>query len=128
MTEVGTALLAFFGAALGSGLAFWAARAATKLDATQGRREEWGRRFTLSVDAVTSPHDRTADIGRALLEALMTSELAAPDDRQAAVAVLAADANFVAGVGDLRATLSVGSVDPDVAVEDDGIDEEGDRA
>src|SRR4051812_39440530 len=83
-------LLAFFGAGFGSALAFWATRGATRTEREARRREEWGRRFTAALTAVTAPDPVTRIAGRALLRELLGSELASPDDRKAAESVLAA--------------------------------------
>ena len=54
MSDALTALFAFLGAAAGSVLPFLASRASTKQEGAQGRREEWGRRFTAALEALTS--------------------------------------------------------------------------
>ena len=120
MTEVLVAVLAFLGAAVGSGLAFVAARAATRLDATQGRREEWGRRFGLSLEALVSPDDHVAAVGRALLRALLESSLASADDRRVAVAVLEAEATPLTDGGGTRDAQQVDSIR---VVQENGSDE-----
>ena len=128
MTEVLTAVLAFLGAAVGSSLAYVAARAATRLEAAQGRREEWGRRFAMALDALTSRDDQAAAIGRALLDALLDSELATADDRRAARAVAEADATYTPDEGDLRVAVPVDQVDSLRFIEDNGVDEESERS
>ncbi|HZC70701.1 MAG TPA: hypothetical protein VE442_08410 [Jatrophihabitans sp.] len=124
MNEVLTGVLAFLGAGVGSALAYFAARAATRLEAAQGRREEWGRRFAIALEALTSSDDHTAAVGRALLDALLESELATDDDRRAALAVAEADATRSVGDGDLRLFVPIDQVDSVRIIEDNEIEEE----
>src|SRR5438552_10664571 len=128
MTEALTALLAFLGAAVGSSLAFVAARAATKLEDAQGRREEWGRRFAMALEALTSPDDQAAAVGRALLRALLRSELATDDDRRAAFAVAEAGATNTPDDGDLRVAVPNDEVDSVRIIEENGAYEESERS
>lgn len=74
------------------------------------RREEWGRRFTTGLEAVTSSDPRRRATGRALLVQLIRSGLATAEDRRQAAAVLDAVATHNPG-GDLRLVLSEGHLD-----------------
>lgn len=89
-------ILAFIGAGCGSAFAFWAARGATRAEREARRREEWGRRFSIALDRITSADPISRATGRALLEELLGSALATDDDRQAAQAVLDAAATHSA--------------------------------
>jgi hypothetical protein len=91
---VAAGILAFFGAGFGSAFAFWATHSATRAEREARRREEWGRRFTTALDRVTSNDPVTRVAGRALLEELVSSELASPDDIRAADAILTAIATY----------------------------------
>ena len=125
--EVLTAVLAFAGAALGSAVGYRAALGATKVERDARRREEWGRRFTAALTAVTSSDPRQVDLGQALLMELVRSDLATDEDRREARAVLEVIATHRAGV-DLRLVLPPEALDSAVVVEDNGVDEpvEGD--
>jgi hypothetical protein len=59
-----TPLLAFGGALLGSGLSYRAAQKGTQQRESQGRREEWGRRFTGALGYLVVPESRGRDLGR----------------------------------------------------------------
>jgi hypothetical protein len=126
--EVLTAVLAFAGAALGSAVGYRAALGATKVERDARRREEWGRRFTAALTAVTSADQRQVDLGQALLMELVRSDQATDEDRREARAVLEVIATHRAGV-DLR-LVSPEALDAAVLVEDNGVDEpsEGDDA
>lgn len=91
-------------------LVYLATRGATMAEREARRREEWGRRFTTSLEAITSSDPRRRATGRALLVELMRSELATADDRQDAAAVLDAAATHNRG-GDLRLILPAASLD-----------------
>lgn len=98
-----TGLLAFVGAVIGSAVASWATlraasadrrerRRASDADRRERRREEWGRRFSDAIGAVTSTDPTSRATGRALLRDLLRSELATDDDRTMAESVLDAAA------------------------------------
>jgi len=124
-TELVTGVLAFLGAGLGSGLAFWATRSSTAQDKRQGALEEWGRRFTAALEALTSDDARRREIGRRLLVQLLSSSLATEDDRATAAALLDASAIYVGTpAGDLRAVVEPGELDDTRVVEDDESDPE----
>ena len=86
--EVLTAVLAFAGAALGAGFGYRATLRATRVEHEARRREEWGRRFTAAMTAVTASHPRQVATGNALLRQLLRSDLATEEDRNEARAVL----------------------------------------
>lgn len=117
--EIVYGILAFVGAGIGSGFGFWATRGATKAEREARRREEWGRRFTAALEAITSSDDRRRAAGRALLVELMRSELATETDRAEAAAVLDAAATHNPG-GDLRVIVSPGNLDDVDIVRDTG--------
>lgn len=125
MSNALTALFAFLGAAAGSVLPFLASRASTKQEGAQGRREEWGRRFTAGLEALTSADPQQRAAGRGLLRALLQSDLATADDRQAAEAVLEATATYdQAQHSSLRLVVPPDEVDQTRVVEDTEDDEE----
>jgi hypothetical protein len=115
-------IFAFFGAGLGSAFAFWASRGATRAEREARRREEWGRRFTTALGALTSADSVTRFAGRALLRELLESELASEDDRKAAEAVLAAIATH--NNRDQEVAVPPGDLDDVDIVQDNGDDPE----
>jgi hypothetical protein len=117
--EVLTAVLAFAGAALGSAVGYRATAGATKVEREARRREEWGRRFTAALTAVTSSEPRQVDTGQALLVQLVQSDLATDEDRQEARAVLEVIATHRSGV-DLHLVLPAEALSSAVLVEDTG--------
>lgn len=127
--DVLTAILAFAGAALGSAVGYRAARGATRVERDARRREEWGRRFTAALTAVTSSEPTQVASGHALLLQLIRSDQATEEDRREARAVLEVIATHRAGV-DLRLVVPPEALDSAVLVEDNGVDEppEGDDA
>lgn len=118
MTELITAIVAFFGGALGSGLAYRATYQQTRVEREARRREEWGRRFTSALEAINSTDPVSRATGRALLVELLDSPLAAPDDRRAAEAVL--DAAATHSTANLRLLLRPDDVDDVNVVRDTG--------
>jgi len=124
MTEFLAALFAFLGAGVGSGLAFWTSRSQTSVEREARRREEWGRRFTTALDRATSPDPAARRAGRALLRALLASELATADDRLEAQRVLDAIATGDGG-RDLRLLLPSGNLDDVAIVRDTGSEDSG---
>jgi hypothetical protein len=127
--EIVAGILAFFGAGIGSALAYLGTRGATKAEREARRREEWGRRFTAALEAITSSDLRRRATGRALLVELMRSELASDDDRREAAAVLDAAATHNPD-GDLRRILPAGNLDDVEIVRETGSsdEQEGDNA
>ncbi len=118
-----TPLLAFGGALLGSGLSYLAAQQGTRQRESQGRREEWGRRFTgaLGYLAVPDPHGRA--LGRVVLARMARSELAGVEERELADAVLLAEVRYGAGGVDVEAATEGESLDEiDFMEDDDGIE------
>jgi len=127
-----TGILAFLGAAIGSGATFYAARRDTQAqseaaaqDLTQreraSAREEWGRRFTAALADINAQDSfRRRELGRVVLVELATSDLASTEERDLADSVLMADARLD-GEGDEIALGRPGMVVDDVdVVEDDG--------
>ena len=129
-TDIVVGVLAFVGAGAGAALAFLATRSATKAERAARRREEWGRRFTASLEAITSSDARRRATGRALLVELMRSELATDDDRRDAAAVLTSAATHTKD-SDLRLIVPmVDDLDDVEIVRETGdveVDEEDDR-
>lgn len=66
---------------LGAGLAYVGAWLGTRQRESQGRREEWGRRFTAALQAINSDDLRSRMLGRTLLAELAKSELASAEER-----------------------------------------------
>jgi len=130
-TDIVVGVLAFVGAAAGAALAYVATRSATKAEREARRREEWGRRFTASLEAITSSDPRRRATGRALLVELMRSELATDDDRRDASAVLTAAATHtddadlrlivptIDNLDDVDIVRETGDVEPDEPDEED---------
>lgn len=126
------AILAFFGAAIGSGASFYAARrdtqaqaAASAQDLTQreraSAREEWGRRFTAALADITAEDSfRRRELGRIVLVELASSDLAAPEERELAESVLTADARLDADGDEVDLGARGMLVDDVIVVEDDG--------
>jgi hypothetical protein len=118
-SEVVVGVFSFLGAGIGSVLAYLGTRSATRAERTASRREEWGRRFTAALQALTSEDARRRATGRALLVALMRSELATEDDRREAAAVLEAAATHDLR-GDLRMAPPAGDLDDVEIVRENG--------
>ena len=125
--ELLTAILAFAGAAFGSAVGYRATLGATRVERDARRREEWGRRFTAALTAVTASDTRQADLGQALLMELVRSVLATDEDRREARAVLEVIATHRGGV-DLRLVVPAEALDSAIVVEENGGEEppEGD--
>jgi hypothetical protein len=121
-----TPVLAFVGAGLGSVAAYGAARKATRQLETQGRREEWGRRFTAALGYLSDADPRNRDLGRVILSSLGRSELASEEESQLAGEVLTAAIYYGAGGVNVEAVTGGGSVDEIEFVEDDE-DSEGEQ-
>lgn len=126
------AILAFLGAAIGSGASFYAARRDTESeseaaakDLTQreraSSREEWGRRFTTALADLNSDDSfRRRHFGRIVLGAMVNSDLTSPEDRRLLEEVLLAHARFDQE-GDEVGLGAEGMLMDDVrVVEDDG--------
>ncbi len=116
--ELLTAALAFAGAALGAGFGYRATLRATRVEHDARRREEWGRRFTAAMAAVTASHPRQVATGNALLRQLLRSDLATEEDRKEARAVLEVVATIQHGYGDLHLVLPPEHLDEAEIVED----------
>ena len=125
-----TPVLAFAGGGGGAWLSYRAARRDTisrqegeRHDLTQrerqGRREEWGRRFTAALDDIASAEFRRRELGRAVLVHLSKSPLAGDDERELAGVVLGSSAGIELDgdvLGPTRQGIVVDAVD---VVEDD---------
>ncbi len=116
---------------LGAGLAYVGAWLGTRQREGQGRREEWGRRFTSALDAIKSADLRSRMIGRTLLVQLAKSELASVEERALAETLLTEEARFDPHGTDLRLVVAGPELDAVVFLEDDesneGADEQGDQ-
>lgn len=126
------AILAFVGAAVGSGASFYAARRdtvaqseAAARDLTQreraSAREEWGRRFTAALADLNSDNSfRRRQFGRIVLEAMVKSDLTSTEDRTLLDDVLLAHARFDQEGDEVGLGAEGMVVDGVRVVEDDG--------
>ncbi|KRE41907.1 hypothetical protein ASG74_05325 [Knoellia sp. Soil729] len=126
------AILAFVGAAVGSGASFYAARRDTQAQASAAAddlhqrerasaREEWGRRFTAALADLNSDDSfRRRQFGRIVLAALVDSDLTSPEDRQLLEDVLLAHARFDQEGDEVGLGAQGMAVDDVRVVEDDG--------
>lgn len=126
------AILAFVGAAVGSGASFYAARRDTQAqadaaarDLTQreraSAREEWGRRFTTALaDLDADDSFRRRHFGRIVLGAMVNSDLTSPEDRRLLEEVLLAHARFDQEGDEVGLGVEGMLVDGVRVVEDDG--------
>ncbi len=110
----------------GAALAYVGARRGSRPDAeavTESRRDEWGRRFTTAIDLMGDPDERRRSMGRALLDGLLDSDLAQPDDKRIAERLLLQAA--LTGPGGVVAHEVGGrfpaALDDVIFVEDDGL-------
>jgi hypothetical protein len=124
-----TPVLAFIGGGGGAWLSYRAARRDTvarqegerhdlSQRETQGRREEWGRRFTAALDDIASDEFRRRELGRAVLVHLTISELATNEERELAKVVLDTGARLEDD-GDLLVDPPEGILVDDLRVEED---------
>jgi hypothetical protein len=117
---------------LGAGLAYLGARHGSRPEqqaVTQSRRDEWGRRFAEAMTLLTSESSHQRAMGRALIDALLDSDLAQADDRRIAQRMLAAAA-LSGWPEDVLSTRQMGgqivsAVDDVAVVEDDETDTSG---
>lgn len=116
-------VLAFLGGGLGGSLSFLAARAGNNQREMQGRREEWGRRFTAALTAVGDPDPRRRQLGRALLVRLAQSALASAEERQLADRLLYEDVRYEPHRGGLPANDDDPELDAIAFIEDDEADD-----
>ena len=114
---------------LGAGLAYLGARHGSRPEqqaVTQSRRDEWGRRFAEAMTLLTDENPHQRSMGRALIDALLDSDLAQEDDRRIAQRMLAAAAlsGWPEDVLPTRQTGGriVSTVDDVAVVEDDETD------
>ena len=78
---------------VGAGLSYLGARRGSQPElqaVKQSERDEWGRRFATGIELMTAAEPRQRAMGRALVDALLDSDLAQPDDRRIARALLTA--------------------------------------
>ncbi len=104
---------------LGAGLSYLGAWVGTRQREGQGRREEWGRRFTSALEAIKGEDPRARFLGRTLLADLASSELASPEERQLADHLLNEEARFDPHGSDLRLVLPGPELDDTDFIEDD---------
>ncbi|HEY8654560.1 MAG TPA: hypothetical protein VIL87_15940 [Dermatophilaceae bacterium] len=104
---------------VGAGLAYVGAWAGTRQRENQGRREEWGRRFSSALDAIKTDDLRSRMLGRTLLAELATSELASPEERALADTLLEEEARFDPDGTDLRLILPGPELDAMQFIEED---------
>lgn len=79
----------------GAALAYVGARRGSRPDALavrQSERDEWGRRFSEAIGLMTDESAQRRAMGRALVDALLESDLAQPDDLRIARSLLRATA------------------------------------
>lgn len=129
-SELLAAVFGCIGAVVGAGGTYAATRrdtiaqvAESRSDLTQregqGRREEWGRRFTAALEDIADEDFRRRELGRAVLVYLAKSPLAGPDDRHLADVVLDASARLE-NDGDVLLIPEGLVMDSTRFVEDDG--------
>ncbi len=111
---------------LGAGLAYVGAWLGTRQRESQGRREEWGRRFTAALQAINSDDLRSRMLGRTLLAELAKSELASAEERSLSHTLLTEEARFDPHGTDLRLVVASPELDAVVFLEDDEDHERGD--
>ena len=113
-------VLAFAGAAIGSGLPYIASRLSTRQLERQSRREEWGRRFTAALDAVGDTEPQRRRLGLILLGKLAQSQLASSEERRLAEDVLDEAARYDPRGADLRLVQPGSDLDAIRLVEQNG--------
>ncbi|HZC51170.1 MAG TPA: hypothetical protein VE441_01545 [Mycobacterium sp.] len=113
-------VLSFAGAACGAGLSYVAVRSDTHQRETQGRREEWGRRFTAALDAAGQAEPQRRLLGLLLLEKLAHSSLATDEERQLVDELLTDAARYDPARADLRLMRPGPELDALRLVEEDG--------
>ncbi|MDQ1732407.1 MAG: hypothetical protein QOK10_2566, partial [Pseudonocardiales bacterium] len=113
--------LAALASFVGAGLAYLGAWRGSRQREHQGRREEWGRRFTSALDAIKSDDLRSRMLGRTLLAELATSELAGAEERSLAEALLTEEARYDPHGTDLRLVAPGPELDGTRFIEDDEV-------
>ena len=113
-------VLSFAGAAFGASLSYLAVRGDTRQRETQGRREEWGRRFTAALDAAGQAEPQRRLLGLLLLEKLAHSSLATDEERQLVDELLTDAARYDPSRADLRLIRPGPELDALRLVEEDG--------
>ena len=104
---------------VGAGLAYVGARAGVRQQDRQGRREEWGRRFSSALDKIGSGDLHVRHIGRTLLAALASSELASPEERELADRMLEQEIGYAPAGVNLRLLTPQDLADTDFIQDDD---------
>ena len=115
----------FAGAVLGASLSYLGAQLGTRQQDVQGRREEWGRRFTAALDAIGYPQPRRRQLGLLLLGKLARSSLASDEERRLADELLSEAARYQPGGTDLRLVHAGPELDALRLVQDNGATEPG---
>jgi hypothetical protein len=113
-------VLSFAGAALGASLSYVGTRAGTRQQETQGRREEWGRRFTAALESASDTERRRHELGLVLLTGLAGSSLASEEERQLAKDLLNQAARYDPRGGDLRLVHAGPDLDALRIIEENG--------
>ncbi|KGN36835.1 hypothetical protein [Knoellia subterranea] len=130
-----SAALAFIGAGVGSLVSYLVARrdiaqreAEARADVgqrvEQGHLEEWGRRFTIALDGVSSESPRRRSLSRVLLVELGQSALATDQEKALVLSVLDAGARMDGDGDDVTRFRAGMLVDEVVYVEDTGEDDD----
>lgn len=109
----------FLGAGIGAALSYVAARKATGQLERQGRREEWGRRFTAALGYFAEQDTRARELGRELLVLLARSQLASPEEQALADDILTAEARHGSSGRDVASLVAGRSLDQITFVEGD---------
>lgn len=123
-----TPALAFVGGAVGAAASYLGAQRGTRQRESQGRREEWGRRFTAALEDIASDSFRRRELGRVVLVQLTRSHLATTEERDLARTVLEAGVRLEPDGAEIPPSRELSAVDDVEFVEDDEGDEtEGGR-
>ncbi len=123
-----TPVLAFVGGAVGAAASYVATQRGTRQREGQGRREEWGRRFTAALEDIASASFRRRELGRVVLVQLTKSHLATAEERDLARTVLEAGARLEPDGEEILPSRELAAMDDVEFVEDDeGNETEGGR-
>jgi hypothetical protein len=122
-----TPLFAFAGGGLGAGLAYLGTRRGIAQQERQGRREEWGRRFSTALADIGDPDPWRRQLGMLLLAKLARSTLASAEERALADDLLTDTLTLPPHGADLQALLSRGDLaSARIVADNDGDADEGD--
>jgi hypothetical protein len=113
-------VLSFAGAALGASLSYLGTGAGLHQQDTQGRREEWGRRFTAALDAAGQHEPQRRLLGLLLLGKLAHSSLATDEERRLVDELLTDAARYDLSGADLHLVRPGAELDGLRLVEEDG--------